>query len=92
MELNRGVSMAELEATLKWFKRDKSPRPDGWSVQFYTAFFDTLGKYILKVVEECQINAKMYEALNTTFISLIPKSDNLASFDDFCPISLCNYI
>lgn len=34
----------------------------------------------------------MYEAFNSTFIALIPKSDYLESFNDFCPISLCNCI
>ena len=26
------VSMEELEETLKWFKKDKSLGPDGWSI------------------------------------------------------------
>lgn len=55
MDLNREVTLGELEATLKWFKRDKSPAPDDWSVEFYLAFFHILGEYLLKVVEECRI-------------------------------------
>jgi len=43
LDLNKVVTMGELEATLKWFKRDKSPGPDGWSVEFYMDFFNTLG-------------------------------------------------
>lgn len=42
-DLTKEVSLRELEDTLKWFKRDKSPGPDGWNVKFYLAFFDTLG-------------------------------------------------
>ena len=38
MDLNREVTLGELEATLKWFKRDKSPGLDGWSVEFYLPF------------------------------------------------------
>ena len=34
----------------------------------------------------------MYEAYNSTFIALIPKTDNPGSFDDFRPISLYNCI
>lgn len=34
----------------------------------------------------------MYDAFNATFITLIPKSDNPHTFDDFCPISIYNYI
>lgn len=53
MELKREVIMGELEATLKWFKRDKSPRPDGWVMEFYTSFFDIVGEDLLKVIEYC---------------------------------------
>lgn len=34
----------------------------------------------------------MYETYNSTFIALIPKSNNPTSFNDFQPISLCNCI
>lgn len=34
----------------------------------------------------------MLEGLNSTFITLIPKVDKPSTFDDFKPISLCNYI
>lgn len=61
LDLSREVTMGELKATLKWFKHDKSPEPDGWFVEFYMTFFDTLGEYLLKVVEYCQINGKMYK-------------------------------
>jgi len=84
--------MGELEATLKCFKRDKSPRPDGCLVEFYLDFFETLGLDILKVVEYSRRNGKMHESFNFNFITLIPKFDNPASFDDFQPISLCNCI
>ena len=33
------VTFGELEYVLKWFKKDNSPDPDGWSVEFYLDFF-----------------------------------------------------
>jgi len=90
MELNREVTLGELEATLKWFKKDKSPSPNGWSVEFYLAFFDILGHDLLKVIEECKKTRRIHGAINSTFIALIPKSENPSSFNDFRPISLCN--
>lgn len=41
------VTMGELEATIKWFKKDKSPRLDGWSIEFYISFFDMIGQELL---------------------------------------------
>lgn len=84
------VTSEELESTLKWFKKDKSPSPDGWTVEFYLTFYDLLGQDLLKVVEESRSSGCLYHAINSTFIALIPKSDTPSSFDDYRPISLCN--
>lgn len=43
--------MGELESTSKWFKKDKIIGLDGWPVEFYIAFFETLGEDLLKVIE-----------------------------------------
>lgn len=45
-------TMGELEGTFKWFKKDKSSGPDGWSVEFYLAFFDIIGPDLIKMIEE----------------------------------------
>ena len=92
MDLNREVTLGELEATLKWFKRDNSPGPDSWSVEFYLVFFYILGEFLLKFIEECRISRQIHGAINSTSIALIPKSDILLTFNDFRPISLCNCI
>lgn len=92
LDLNKDVTMGELEATLKWFKRDKSLGPDGWPVEFYIAFFELLGEDLLKVIEDCRITRPIYKDFNTTFIALIPNSENPSSFEYFCPISLYNCI
>jgi len=84
------VTTGELESTLKWFKKDKSPGPDGWTIEFYLAFYELLGQDLLKVVEECTLTRSLYNAINSTFIALIPKFDTSSSFDDYRPISLCN--
>eukprot|EP00253_Pinus_taeda_P031908 PITA_31908 len=89
-ELLKEVTMAELEATLKWFKKDKIPGPDGWTIEFYLAFFDLLGNDLLQIVEESRRRGRISSAIKSTFIALIPKSNAPNTFDDFRPISLCN--
>jgi len=89
-DLIKPVTMGELESTLKWFKKDKSPGPDGWPVEFYLAFLDIVGPDLLGVVEESRILDRIYAPINSTFIALIPKSDSLLSYNDFHPIPLYN--
>jgi len=55
MDLHREVTLGELEVTLKWFKKDKSPILDGWLVEFYLEFFDILGQDLLKVIRDCRM-------------------------------------
>eukprot|EP00253_Pinus_taeda_P026957 PITA_26957 len=89
-ELTKEVTMGELEATIWGLQRDKSPGPDGWPIEFYTAFFDLLGQDLLSVINHCRLSGKIPSAIKSTFIALIPKSDKPISYNDFRPISLCN--
>jgi len=89
-DLTQPVTMQELEGTLKWFKKDKSPGPDGWPMEFYLAFHELLGEDLLAIIEESRITGHIHPPMSYTFIALIPKSDAPSSFNDFRPISLCN--
>ena len=51
-----------------------------------------VGLYILNVVEQSRIEGRVTGALNSTFITLIPKCDKPLYFSDFRPISLCNLV
>lgn len=84
------VTLDELKGVMHSFQRDKSPGPDGWTIEFYEGFFELLGKDLLEVVEESRKSGVIHAPVNSTFITLIPKTDKPSSFDDFKPISLCN--
>jgi len=86
------VTPGELEETLKWFKKEKRSGPNGWTIEFYISFYELLSHDLLRIVEEYKVSRSLYNAINSTFITLIPKSDSPSSFDDYHPISLCNVL
>jgi hypothetical protein len=86
------VTEDELKETLQSFQKDKSPGPDGWTIEFFRGFYDLIGIDLLKVIEESRTNGRIHGPFNSTFIALIPKVNDPQTFDDFRPISLCNCI
>ena len=82
----------ELLAILHSFQKDKSLSPDGWPIELDLGFYDLNGKDLLMVVEESRREGFIHAPLNSMIISLIPKKDNPGKFEDFRPISLCNYL
>jgi hypothetical protein len=57
-------------------------------VEFYLGFYDLLEEYLIGVIEEVKGSRKVIIALTTKILSLIPRKDNIESFEDFRPISL----
>jgi hypothetical protein len=86
------VTLQELKEVMNSYQKDKIPRPDEWTIDFFLGFFDLLGQDTLRLVEEIRLTGQMPLSLNFTFIALIPKKDNPNSLDEFKPISLCNCI
>lgn len=84
--------MDEIEQTLKFFAKDKAPRPDGWLVELYLHFFELMGDELHELVNFSRINGYIPGGLNSTFVTLIPKKDKPLSFGEFHPIALCNLL
>ena len=64
-------SLSKIEGVLKGFKKDKSPSPNGWLVEFYIHFFDLVVLDILTAVTQSRVEGRVSGALNATFITLI---------------------
>jgi hypothetical protein len=79
--LFKPVDKEELKKVLSNFKVDKSPSPDGWTVEFFKHFFDIIGEDLLEMIEESRTKGFIPGALNSNFITLIPKVTNLSSLD-----------
>jgi hypothetical protein len=85
------ITVAELKSILTLFKRDKSPGPDGWTVEFYIHFFDLIKEDLLALVENVRTGGHIAGSLNSTFIALIPKMNKPHCFGDYRPISLVQF-
>ena len=90
--LTQSVTLSELDYALHSFKKDRSPNPDGWPIEFYLHFFDLLGEELLSAMDFTRVSGCIPPSLNSTFLTLIPKRDKPTSFPDFRPISLCNLL
>lgn len=91
-DIERSVTLEELQSILKLFKRSKSLGPNGWPIELYLEFFNIIGEDIRKVLNEIKDKGIIIGSMNATFIALISKSSCPCSFNDFRPIALCNVI
>ena len=82
----------EVNEVIKEMKNGKAGGPDGFNVYFFKACSDIVKHDILDVVEDSRKNKTILKALNTYFVSLIPKQDNAITPDKFRPIALCNVV
>lgn len=86
------VIATEILEVLKCFKGDKSPGPDGWTMELFTHFFDLFQQDLVYMVEKSQVLGYIHPHLNSTYIALILKKPNSHTFLDFHLISLCNLV
>lgn len=76
--LCRNVLECEIKGTIFSMPLNKSPGPDGYSVEFIRASWDTVGSDVVAAVGEFFRNGKLLKDLNTTSIALIPKNQKHA--------------
>ena len=72
--LNRLVKAGEIEAVIKKLPKNKSPRLDGFTGEFYQ-LFQELTPLLLKLLHKIQEEGRLPNSLYEAKIILIPKSD-----------------
>lgn len=90
--LARTVLEPEIKGTIFSMPINESPGPDGYSIEFIRASWDTVGPDIINAVSEFFRNGRLLKDLNTKAIALIPKKSEACSLGDYRPISCCNII
>jgi mannosylglycoprotein endo-beta-mannosidase len=91
LALEEKVTESKLQFTLLSMKKGKIHGFDGFTVVLYTGFYDLIKDYLLKVAQESKRSKKSLGAMNSMFLSIIPKKE-ATTFEDYRPISCCNVV
>lgn len=68
----------------------KAPGPDGFQTAFYQRQWPIIRESITKLVKDIFRDPSQVREVNETFLTFIPKVDQVYNISDFRPISLCN--
>lgn len=69
---------------------NKSPEPNGMTVNFYKKYWNITKNVVVKEIQQVFQTGAFKEAYNHTFLVLIPKAKSAAKVDQFRHIPLCN--
>jgi len=88
--LERDITDEEILNTLKHIKKNKSPGPDGFNVNFFILTWDIVGPVFTAAIQSFFRQGCLLRGTNATAIALVPKNANPSSMNDYRPISCCN--
>ncbi|KAJ0619222.1 putative RNA-directed DNA polymerase [Helianthus annuus] len=71
---------------------DKSPGPDGFTFKFIKKFWELFEKDFESALDYFYVHGKLNRGCNSSFISLVPKTNNPQKINNFRPISLIGCI
>ena len=70
----------------------KAPGPNGMPPLFFQTYWTDVSMDVTHAVLSCLNSCSILKSINHTFITLIPKVNNLEKVSNFRPISFCNVI
>jgi hypothetical protein len=88
-DLDLPFTEEEVWSTIKKLPSDKAPDPDGLTGRFYKSCWPIINLDIMRAISAIWSRKMMgFSALNTAYITLIPKKEGAEQPTDFRPISL----
>lgn len=90
--LEEEVTNEEIEKVIGMSKEGKAFGPNDFTLSFFKAGWEVVGMDVIVATKHYFSTGRFLKEVNYTFISLIPKKLEAASFNDYRPISLFNLI
>jgi hypothetical protein len=88
--LEAPFSDTEIDDIIMNLPNDKSPGPDGFNNEFIKNSWSIIGPDIKELINDFYNEKISLENFNSSYITLVPKTDSPCSPNDFRPISLLN--
>ena len=86
------MEQMEVEEAVFQMEKEKSPSPNGFTIDFFYSYWDLVKQELWEVIKESRRTRRVLKAFNVTFLTLIPKEQGADSPGKFRPISLCNVV
>ena len=86
------VTTEEVRKVLFSMAADKSPGPDGYTMEFFKATWNITGKDLVVAVQSFFDKGFLPKGINSTILALIPKKNDAITMKNYRPISCCNVI
>lgn len=90
--LIKKVSDKEIKETKFDMPQDKSPSMDGFPVDVFKQYWNTVWPSVCNAMKAFSHSAYMLKEIHHSFVALIPKTDNLMNINHYTTISLHNNI
>ena len=74
--MNRPITSTDIETMIKKLPPNRSPRPDGFTSNFYETFREELTLILLKFFQNIAEEETLPSSFDEVTITLIPKPDN----------------
>ena len=89
-DLERPLSLEELDTAVGQLGKDKTPGLDGLSGEFYQTFWPILKNDLLSVLNHSFLTGSLPRSFGRAVITLLPKKGDLADIANWRPVSLLN--
>jgi len=86
------VTTEEVKAVTFKMSSNKSPGPDGYTVEFFKPAWPIIGEDVVVAVQSFFIKGFLPKGINSTILALIPKKETAKEMKDYRPISCCNVL